>query len=309
MYTGNGWSRGDECSTCALNPAPSRTHNGTWHDATYHVPDQPLTVSFSFQGTSITIYCILPNPSNQAIVSQSDLLFSINGTQVGGGFSHSSDRSDSFQFDTPVFSVSNLTNTTHSFTISTTDKTNSVILFDYATYSYDDGANTTTSASPQTDHDNSPTPAPSKRNNHLGLVLGLVLGGIAIVGTACCIAIYLHHRRSKRGVMLPTVQPPSRISRWLRNENEPSVYPFMASVTTRPAYGQVRQPERAQEKGRQRDHSVDRKTRPGHSKQASGSSSRSHTRTPGSSLSKPEIAQLRQEVAELRALTGSINTQ
>ncbi|KAF9260151.1 hypothetical protein L218DRAFT_1079533 [Marasmius fiardii PR-910] len=92
---------------------------------------------------------------------------------VGPPFSRTPDQlTDSFQYNVTVFS-NNLENKPHTFTMQINDPTHySFVLFDYASYVYDDGV-------AEVKHD---VPKPeAKQKSNLGLVIGAVVGGIIAI--------------------------------------------------------------------------------------------------------------------------------
>ncbi|KAF9026597.1 hypothetical protein BDP27DRAFT_1247799 [Rhodocollybia butyracea] len=123
-----------------------RAFNQTWHWTEFFRLDNLRTVTFSFTGTSLNVYCILPNPvtspsnvtnefnRDAPVISNYNLTFTLDKFPVNQSFMHTSDGSGQFQYNFSVLSLSGLPQTQHTFVMSALTGTNSTILFDYATY-------------------------------------------------------------------------------------------------------------------------------------------------------------------------------
>ena len=93
-----------------------------------------------FNGTAVYVYNIVANtiPDNPNVVHGSNMTFSIDGALVGT-FVHIPSSSTAYEYNYTVFSSSNLPNTEHTVVVQTTgDSVSSLILFDYAIYTFDD---------------------------------------------------------------------------------------------------------------------------------------------------------------------------
>ncbi|KAJ3882804.1 hypothetical protein F5051DRAFT_424650 [Lentinula edodes] len=131
-----GWTPGSICTDCAFHLDPSKVFNGTWSDTTHYVYDPARTVQFNFTGTSLDVYCILPNPSDPVLTSTYNLTFSLDGQPLPQTFTHKSDLSNVYMYNTSVLSLEGLTSISHVFTmLAASTVVNSSLLFDYARYS------------------------------------------------------------------------------------------------------------------------------------------------------------------------------
>ncbi|GAW08717.1 hypothetical protein LENED_010795 [Lentinula edodes] len=110
-----GWTQGSICTDCAFHLDPSKVFNGTWSDTTHYVYDPARTVQFNFTGTSLDVYCILPNPSDPVLTSTYNLTFSLDGQPLQQIFTHKSDLSNVYMYNTSVLSLEGLTSISHVF--------------------------------------------------------------------------------------------------------------------------------------------------------------------------------------------------
>lgn len=129
------WSEGTQCTTCAIHPDPSSAKDGTWHDTTAS-PGNPRSITFSFTGTAVSVFNILPGVDRSAPTTHVDLTFSLDGG-FGTPFKFNSS-DDSLQYNVRVFTASELDNTPHSLIIQTASDVDSVVLFDYIVYTIPD---------------------------------------------------------------------------------------------------------------------------------------------------------------------------
>lgn len=129
------WSEGTQCTTCAIHPDPSSAKDGTWHDTTAS-PGNPRSITFSFTGTAVSVFNILPGIDSSAPTTHVDLTFSLDG---GFGTPYQfTPTDDSLQYNVRVFTASELDNTSHSLIIQTASDIGSVVLFDYIVYTIPD---------------------------------------------------------------------------------------------------------------------------------------------------------------------------
>ncbi|KAF9062060.1 hypothetical protein BDP27DRAFT_1234116, partial [Rhodocollybia butyracea] len=126
LYSGSGdtdWVQGVNCSDCemAFNGfVAQQVFNQTWHWSEFLVGDVKRMVKFNFTGTSLNVYCILPNPvtsidnvtnhfsKDTSIISNYNLTFTLDGTPVNHGFNHTSDGLGQFQYNVNVLLLGNL---------------------------------------------------------------------------------------------------------------------------------------------------------------------------------------------------------
>ncbi|KAF9260170.1 hypothetical protein L218DRAFT_1079541 [Marasmius fiardii PR-910] len=158
IYNGNWIARtGPDCknangctgSTVAI-PNNTLIFNGTWHEAVYSPKsseahdDQASTLQLSFNGTGLSVFCILPprtaigTGNTTHIVCPLYLTFILDGQPVGSFNRTSEQLTDSFQYNISVFSRNNLENRAHTFMMLNNPTLDSFVLFDYASYVYDD---------------------------------------------------------------------------------------------------------------------------------------------------------------------------
>ncbi|TFY62419.1 hypothetical protein EVJ58_g3877 [Rhodofomes roseus] len=128
------WNKGPDCSACTFQPDPSQAHYGTWHDTTSNVCNNAYvngtsshSVAFDFTGPTAELM---------------NLTFTLDGETSTAAFPQSvSGATYGYQYNYSVFSQSSLSNTEHSFTMAAIQGTSaSVLLFDYAQYTYLRGA-------------------------------------------------------------------------------------------------------------------------------------------------------------------------
>ncbi|ESK96476.1 hypothetical protein Moror_6984 [Moniliophthora roreri MCA 2997] len=211
----NQWSQGNSCTGCNVRPSNASAYNGTWHDTTHFKGDTPRSVQFSFTGVSLSVFCILPPRSAQAIKTY-DLTFTLDGESVGSPFSLEPE-SDEYQYDVAVISLNNLPNKDHRFMMQAASTTvDSLILFDYASYVYDDSISTSASLSGDISSaaTSTPTGSPSPASNsatnsksdHTAALVGGILGGLLFLALAGIALIFYIRRRRKQDTS-PVVEP------------------------------------------------------------------------------------------------------
>ncbi|KAF7310027.1 hypothetical protein MIND_00375600 [Mycena indigotica] len=133
------FSLNSNCGGCVYHPDPGRTFGGTWHD-TSQVDAQARSVSFSFTGTSVSIFCTLVNRQSPAtFLGATHLALAVDGA-ARGTFDHTPDGSADFAYQQPVFRVAGLPSARHSVVLTTNSAQGSYLVFDYASYTFDDGA-------------------------------------------------------------------------------------------------------------------------------------------------------------------------
>ncbi|KZT24560.1 hypothetical protein NEOLEDRAFT_1094376 [Neolentinus lepideus HHB14362 ss-1] len=196
------WAQGSTCTGCFIHADPSQAYRGTWHDSTHTPGDaEPRVIYISFNGTAIYAYCILANYV-QYTTTLTNLTFRLDGNGVGENYVHVPTTSTSFQYNVPVYVNDSIPNGQHTLEIEATGDTNSsLVLFDYATYTYDsDPVSSSTSASATS----SPSPTNSqisspKHSSNVGAIAGGVVGGVAFLA-AILLGAFLYSRRRRSGV-------------------------------------------------------------------------------------------------------------
>ncbi|KAF7294608.1 hypothetical protein MIND_00997400 [Mycena indigotica] len=150
IYTPDGyWSFDSTCSSCVFRPDPKLAFNGSWHDSSQFVNTAPVSVTLSFSGTAIYVFCIVP-PIIQGTISRYRLNYTLETiaatsktSTMTGNFSLDPRSTTDYQYNVPVVSISGLDNTAHTLRVSTNDA--SVFLFDYAVYTTLEAASTSKS--------------------------------------------------------------------------------------------------------------------------------------------------------------------
>ncbi|OJT04544.1 hypothetical protein TRAPUB_4814 [Trametes pubescens] len=130
------WSEGTQCTSCTIHPDPSFAKDGTWHDSSSLSPDSTRSITFSFTGTAVSVYNILPGIDPSAPTTHVDLTFTLDGNS-GDPFQFTP-LDDSLQYQQLVFTASSLRNTSHTLVIQTRNGVESVVLFDYIVYTIPD---------------------------------------------------------------------------------------------------------------------------------------------------------------------------
>ncbi|KAK7008272.1 hypothetical protein R3P38DRAFT_3211197 [Favolaschia claudopus] len=134
VYTGT-FSSNSDCSSCVVHPDPSEAHGGTWHDSSQFNGAPAIGVTLSFTGTGIDVFCILANtlPNTDTITS---LAITLDGSPQQP-FLHTPDSSSSYVYNAKVFSTSGLSQGPHEVVLLTNRPEGSLLLFDYAQYTFE----------------------------------------------------------------------------------------------------------------------------------------------------------------------------
>ncbi|KAF9267029.1 hypothetical protein L218DRAFT_1063421 [Marasmius fiardii PR-910] len=173
-----------KCSTCErriIPDNPDLPFKSTWHEGIYDYAPQgssspiPATVNFSFTGTSLSVFCILPpytylevpGPSEYIYSHGTYLTFTLDGQPVLPAFSQDPEQlTDKIQYNVSVFSQNNLENKNHTFVMEVANPQNkSYVYFDFATYIYE-----------SLDPEDNTTGTRAKRKTNVGAIVGGVLG-------------------------------------------------------------------------------------------------------------------------------------
>ncbi|KAL0570351.1 hypothetical protein V5O48_011611 [Marasmius crinis-equi] len=137
------WNIQPGCNGCRLQPNNmSMVFNRSWHDGTHSVQDGPKSVQFSFTGVALSVFCILPPKNIDEIIGQPgtiinyNLAFTLDGRSVGPPFVRTQDQlTNEWQYNVSVITLDGLENREHTFVMEmASTKTDSVTLFDYASY-------------------------------------------------------------------------------------------------------------------------------------------------------------------------------
>ncbi|ESK92343.1 hypothetical protein Moror_4628 [Moniliophthora roreri MCA 2997] len=199
-YLGSGWVQGSKCpvSQCRLRPDPAQARNGTWHFNSRSANDPPIGVNLTFTGSSVMVFVIVPNqtPDSSGILGYGVYAFMDDEVEpVGGLFQTAVNASDPFKYFFQMYSNSSLANTTHILQLVSNPegKTDSVFLFDYAQYSFDDGlpddpaSTAPPGPGPATSTDQSQA-TPSSNNGinnsnspNVSAIVGIVVGSLGLI--------------------------------------------------------------------------------------------------------------------------------
>ncbi|EPT06108.1 hypothetical protein FOMPIDRAFT_1021181 [Fomitopsis schrenkii] len=193
----NDWNYGPECPTCYIQPDKTKTYEQSWHDVTASLKDlSARNVSFSFNGTAIYIYGILPPPV-QYTTTYVNVSVQLDG-QVVGRFEHHNTGQTGYQYNVTVYQNTSLEHGVHNVVITARRDVNaSYFAFDWAQYTYDPDhstASTTSSTSPITPTTDSSTAQKRRSHSSVGPIVGGVVGGIAAVFLAILAFIFWRRR-------------------------------------------------------------------------------------------------------------------
>ncbi|TCD59919.1 hypothetical protein EIP91_011189 [Steccherinum ochraceum] len=127
------WTQGNGCGGCSAKPDASQAYHGTWHDGLFAPSQnkQPLTVTFTFTGTAVYLFNILPQqkPTSAEVSLDGRVVKQISITE---------DVSSQFVYNVPMFAMDGIANGQHTVTLTTTGNQDSLMLFDYAVYTTED---------------------------------------------------------------------------------------------------------------------------------------------------------------------------
>jgi len=144
IYSDSVWNYGQNCTGCTIRPFAENTFMQTWHDTTTNSA-AARTVQLLFNGTAIWVYCILP-PRLFTIATLVNMTIALDGETVGHYDQESN--SNGYNYNVTVYSSTDLANKEHSLEMTAMkEPARSVILFDWAEYTYDDDPEVSTSSS------------------------------------------------------------------------------------------------------------------------------------------------------------------
>jgi hypothetical protein len=175
------WTQVTNCSGCWAKLDRTLLFNGTCHDSTYFpgVGDQtPHTMTFSFYGSAIYIFFVTL-PQIAGTIPETHLNITLDG-QAAGVYNFIPGPTDSYHYNVSVYSNPYLLAGQHSIVISA--EIQSVMEFDYAVYSIEDGMQ----------------PSSSRHKISVGAIVGGVAGGLIVVSTLSLL-LFLRRRRNSRG--------------------------------------------------------------------------------------------------------------
>ncbi|KAJ4487574.1 hypothetical protein J3R30DRAFT_3429333 [Lentinula aciculospora] len=204
----------ETCAGCALQPPTSSAFRGTYTAATYNPGLKNISITFDFAGTAIYIFFILANNPASGITAATAANFTLDQSLVGT-FSHSPNSSaPDFQFNQSalVFSKTGLKNISHNMVISTSGLDEDIwVNFDYALYTFQEAAESSSSKSLSSSSTDSPPSATASTSSnvgvassqhiasaHTGVIVGGVVGGLAMLGILIGLLFICHRRRRKQ---------------------------------------------------------------------------------------------------------------
>jgi len=135
----NSFSPNSDCTGCLVHADPAQAFDGTWHDSSQFNGGSAVSVTLSFTGTAIDVFCILANTVPGAVTT-TDLSFTLDGSSYPP-YSHTPDSTSDYIYGAggQVFSADGLDQVAHQLVITTNNPSGSLFLFDYASYTFDDG--------------------------------------------------------------------------------------------------------------------------------------------------------------------------
>ncbi|KAF8987741.1 hypothetical protein BDQ17DRAFT_1258237 [Cyathus striatus] len=138
------WNAGVACTDCTAIVDEGSMFNRTWHDGTYFPVNSilpatgPLTITFSFNGTAIYVFCALAL-SFTSPDGYSNMTFYIDNEIVGQFEKEPSGTQGAYVYNISVYSNTSLSAGEHNFTLQNGPFGNggnkSLTLFDYLVYS------------------------------------------------------------------------------------------------------------------------------------------------------------------------------
>ncbi|EJD35752.1 hypothetical protein AURDEDRAFT_175146 [Auricularia subglabra TFB-10046 SS5] len=225
-YKGKDWrlrSVGDTpCTVCSAQPDPTFAVNGTWHDQLTFSGEEPATISFTFSGTAVYVFCIVPNGIPLTPINVTRLSFYLDDS-LSGGYLHLVDRTlDQYLYNQLAFNRQGLTAGNHTLRIANQPAdTGSLILFDYAVYTTEVSDAPVSVASPSAEvtvsdtSAASPSETPASVSAHVGvdahhqaaIVVGMFVGaGFVVLFMLVIISRWL--RQSALGAVPQPYVPP-----------------------------------------------------------------------------------------------------
>ncbi|KAI0714741.1 hypothetical protein C8Q76DRAFT_727913 [Earliella scabrosa] len=136
----NQWISGDQCRGCDATPLINGTaaFNRTWHDSTYHTDQLARDIMLRFTGTAVYVYHIILNKGNNPLTTTlTNLSFYMDDVYVGN-YTHQPEDNHDVLYNVSVYVNTTLINKPHVLHIRADGPQASLILFDYAEYTFDD---------------------------------------------------------------------------------------------------------------------------------------------------------------------------
>ncbi|KAE9394637.1 hypothetical protein BT96DRAFT_943010 [Gymnopus androsaceus JB14] len=119
----SGRAQGSICTGCAIRLDAKRAYRGSV--STYDANNYPRAVQFNFTGTSLDVFCVIPNLSNNTVTTTYNLTFNLDTRLF---CKHSNTR-----YTFSVLSLSSLASVHHTFTMlmATGENSSNTLQFDY----------------------------------------------------------------------------------------------------------------------------------------------------------------------------------
>ncbi|EJD35765.1 hypothetical protein AURDEDRAFT_175161 [Auricularia subglabra TFB-10046 SS5] len=226
-YKGKDWRPrsvgGTPCTVCSAQPDPTFVVNGTWHDQLTFSGEEPATISFTFSGTAVYVFCIVPNGIPLTPINVTRLSFYLDDS-VSGSYLHHVDKTlDQYLYNQLVFNRDDLTAGNHTLRIANQPAdTGSLILFDYAVYTTE-VSDAPVSASPSAEVSSTSAASPSKtpasapspvgvdgeHPANIKLIVGVSVGGGLAALLLLVVIFQIYSQSLRRSVPQPYVPPPA----------------------------------------------------------------------------------------------------
>lgn len=151
----NNWNTGQLCPGCGVQPDANEAFEGSWHDTTTPgLSDAAHNVTMRFvgeyrfsssiprlemglnTGTAIWVYCILVNSGHHGVTIYTNASFELDGALAGTYQHDPNPQDDQYLYNNVVFHKDDLSNTEHTLVITVGNGSPSLLLFDWAMYTY-----------------------------------------------------------------------------------------------------------------------------------------------------------------------------
>ncbi|KAJ7645056.1 hypothetical protein DFH06DRAFT_998917 [Mycena polygramma] len=125
----NAFTLNSNCDGCTVQADPGQAFDRSWHDSSQLPGGPAVSVTLSFTGIGIDVFCILANT-----IGQTDLAFTLDGS-AQAPYSHTADPTvGDYVYNAQVFTVGGLAQAAHELVVTTNNPSGSLLLFDYARY-------------------------------------------------------------------------------------------------------------------------------------------------------------------------------
>ncbi|CCM02805.1 uncharacterized protein FIBRA_04916 [Fibroporia radiculosa] len=139
IYSGTNWNYGPGCPGCKAQPDIDDTFDRSWHDFTAHPTDTgPHTITLTFTGTAIWIYCVIPNYI-EGVTTLTNVSINLDGKDVDLYTHMPLEDTTEMYYNVSIYTNTDLANAMHTVVLMPTYEVNaSIILFDWAQYTYEE---------------------------------------------------------------------------------------------------------------------------------------------------------------------------